>query len=213
MTLFDKRVLTEKPCKHNCVGFCSECFAEVVRHPLEVKISELEKQLAASTPTPSSIDPGAGEVPEDILEWIRLESIGYDHRRFKNSTLLSAHDFREGAKAMYHKMKAELSDNAYGWIIKCNEITTENTSLQDQIKNLEWLVNSKEQIIDFWKLDVKKLKERIEGLEKERDDYLVKLVEMADWAWREHHRMQSHEIKLLLEKYGHQLDQYRRLTK
>ena len=44
-----------------------------------------------------------------------------------------------------------------------------------------------------------------EDYRKELDEYLVKLVEMADWAWREHHRIQAHEIKILLEKYGHQL--------
>jgi hypothetical protein len=65
---------------------------------------EAKKMQPKSTPTP-----GEQEVPTEVLEWLRLESLGYTHRNASNSTGMSAHDFRVGAIAMYHKLQSALS--------------------------------------------------------------------------------------------------------
>jgi hypothetical protein len=72
MTLIPKFQPDEPVCeKHHCRGFCQQCFADMVRHPLEQKIAELEKELAAkspSAPTSTAIDqPKDQEVPEEDI--------------------------------------------------------------------------------------------------------------------------------------------------
>jgi transcriptional regulator with XRE-family HTH domain len=45
--------------------------------------------------------------------------------------------YQAGAIAMYREMKAKLSDNAFDWIQKCNEITSENTALREELEKLK----------------------------------------------------------------------------
>jgi hypothetical protein len=88
MTLIPKFQPDEPVCeKHHCRGFCQQCFADMVRHPLEVKIAELEKELAAKSPyAPTSTD--REEVPYgmEIKPWDSLRLIGDPHKRFKELT-------------------------------------------------------------------------------------------------------------------------------
>jgi hypothetical protein len=48
-------------------------------------------------------------IPEEFLEWARLEALGYQHRHPANTGLMTDHDFREGATAAYRHLSPRLS--------------------------------------------------------------------------------------------------------
>jgi hypothetical protein len=110
-------------------------------------------------PSPAPIDqPKDQEVPEqpsDVPEGIR--KLAHEQARIfdpedRQGSLRAG--FNAGAIVMYRKMKEKLSDNAFDWIQKCNEITSENTALRS----------------------------KIEALEKEREDYREMLEQMQGWV-------------------------------
>jgi hypothetical protein len=64
MTLIPKFRHDDHICeKHNCRGFCQECFADMIRAPLEARIKELEATAPVQVDNTSDLSEGEKRLP------------------------------------------------------------------------------------------------------------------------------------------------------
>lgn len=137
-------------------------------------------------PSPAPIDqPKDQEVPEqpsDVPEGIR--KLAHEQARIfdpedRQGSLRAG--FNAGAIVMYRKMKEKLSDNAYDWIQKCNEITSENTALQSKVEHLEQELKQQVECTEHEHDVTKAQYSDIEALEREREELRTIVAEKQAW--------------------------------
>jgi hypothetical protein len=122
------------------------------------------------------------EQPSDVPEGIR--KLAHEQARIfdpedRQGSLRAG--FNAGAIVMYRKMKEKLSDNAYDWIQKCNEITSENTALQSKVEHLEQELKQQVECTEHEHDVTKAQYADIEALEREREELRTIVAEKQAW--------------------------------